>query len=133
MTSNHQQLINKDILHRRTVLERRAQKQRFFAGSTWGTITRGEPCEDAEGGRGDRGGTGMGARGVVRECHGQPWGFLRQPAPVPVQNRARTYGRGLSTGTGHGFSITHGNQIPYGLAKGVLLYLFQCHTNIIVK
>jgi len=28
-------------------------------------FTRGEPHEDAEGGRGDRGGTGTGARGVV--------------------------------------------------------------------
>jgi len=30
-----------------------------------GVITRGEPCADADGDQGGRGGTGIGARGVM--------------------------------------------------------------------
>ena len=30
-----------------------------------------------------------------RECHGLPWGFPRQPAPVPVKTRTRIHGCGF--------------------------------------
>jgi hypothetical protein len=62
---NKKFISNHDTPHRRTVPERRARKQCFRIGSTWGAITRGEPYVDAEGGRGDRGENGIGARGVV--------------------------------------------------------------------
>ena len=29
---------------------------------------------------------------VTRDCHGQPWGFPGQPAPVPEENRTRGHG-----------------------------------------
>jgi len=57
------------MLHRRTILERRVRKQRFFAGSAWGAITRHEPYAEAEDGRGGRGETGTrGQRSSVDKC-----------------------------------------------------------------
>jgi len=60
-TRNYERL----TLHRRTVPKQRARKQCSSIGFAWGAITRGEPCADAEGGWGGRGGTGKGARGVA--------------------------------------------------------------------
>ena len=39
--------------------------QRFRAGSSWGAIARGEPCEDAEDGQGGMGETGTGSQRVA--------------------------------------------------------------------
>ena len=32
---------------------------------------------------------------VLRECHGLPWGFPRQPVPVPVKTRTHYQGYGF--------------------------------------
>ena len=32
---------------------------------------------------------------TTRECHGLPWGFPGQPAPVPVETRTRVHGYGF--------------------------------------
>ena len=66
-----------------TTLVRRARKQRFFAGSLRGVITRGEPFEDAEGGRGFLGERALGAQGrSVHKCNVQheasPRGTINQ-------------------------------------------------------
>jgi len=60
----------RDVNHYRLffVTERRVRKQRFFAGSAWRAITRGELCVEAEEGQGGRGKTGIwGQRSSVDE------------------------------------------------------------------
>ena len=40
-----------------------------------------------------------------RECDGQPWGFLGQPAPAPVKTHTRLYGCGFLRAQVTGFTI----------------------------
>ncbi len=39
---------------------------------------------------------------IIRECHGQPWGFPGQPAPIPVKTRTRMQGYGFPAGNPEG-------------------------------
>jgi len=41
---------------------------------------------------------------IFRDCHGQPWGFPAEPAPVPGKTPTRSKGRGFQI-TGHGFLV----------------------------
>ena len=55
----------------------------------------------------------------TRGCHGIPWGFPGQPAPVPVETRTRVHGCGFLHVRVMGLVKPTGSQTRTGLGQGL--------------